>query len=311
MNRPEITIRTLQKDEWSAVAELIRISTNHWYMTKHNLEIFVGPDDATILFPQVYEALDPGCCLVAVDHTGRLLGSCFYHPRLTHVSLGIMNVHPEAFGRRIASRLLTQVIEFADSRQLPIRLVSSAGNLDSYSLYTRQGFTPRAIYQDMILPGEPASLPEVVLNAPHTFRSATHADLAAIAALEQQVSGIERTRDYQHFLAHPEQGWQLSVAQDDKQNIVGFLASIANPGSNMLGPGVMLTEDVAAALIRFALQRRPAWTPVMLVPAQAAQLVKTLYAWGAKNLELHLLQVRGECPSIRGIVMPTFMPETG
>ena len=95
------------------------------------------------LFPETYEALDPGCTLVA-EHprTGRLMGSCFHHPRETHVSLGIMNVHPAYFGMGVARRLLRAITDDADARGLPVRLVSSAFNLDSYSLYTRAGFVP-------------------------------------------------------------------------------------------------------------------------------------------------------------------------
>jgi len=51
--------------------------------------------------------------------------------------------------------------------------------------------------------------------------------------------------------------------------------------------------------------------PVFLVPAQAAGLVETLCRWGARNCELHLAQVRGDYRTPTGLVMPTFMPETG
>ena len=63
-----------------------------------------------------------------------------------------MNVHPNHFGRSVAGRLLRHIIEVADAKQQPLRLVSSAMNLDSFSLYTRAGFVPQAAYQDMILP---------------------------------------------------------------------------------------------------------------------------------------------------------------
>ena len=100
--------------------------------------IFTGDPAGTELFCSVYEALDPGCCLVAENtRTGRLAGSCFYHPRPTHVSLGIMNVHPNYFGQGVARRLLQAIIEIAAQQNKPLRLVSSAMNLNSFSLYTR------------------------------------------------------------------------------------------------------------------------------------------------------------------------------
>jgi hypothetical protein len=51
--------------------------------------------------------------------------------------------------------------------------------------------------------------------------------------------------------------------------------------------------------------------PVWLVPAHCQRRVKTMYAWGARNCELHFAQSRGLWTAPTGIVMPTFMPETG
>ena len=84
------------------------------------------PETAGIFF-DVYEDLDPGCCVVAeLQETGRIIGSCFYHPRPTHVSLGIMNAHPSYFGLGVARKLLDFICAFADDQQKPVRLVSSA-----------------------------------------------------------------------------------------------------------------------------------------------------------------------------------------
>ena len=54
---------------------------------------------------------------------GRIAGSCFYHPRDSHVGLGIMNAAPEFAGRGVAKALLTEILERAG--ELPVRLVSS------------------------------------------------------------------------------------------------------------------------------------------------------------------------------------------
>jgi ribosomal protein S18 acetylase RimI-like enzyme len=63
-----------------------------------------------------------------------------------------MNVHPNHFGRGAGSALLRFVTEFTDRGCYPaLRLISSAGNLDSFSLYNRAGFAPRAVFQDMVV----------------------------------------------------------------------------------------------------------------------------------------------------------------
>lgn len=49
-----------------------------------------------------------------------------------------------------SSRLLAKADELAGG--LPVRLLSSALNLDSYSLYQCGGFAPYVLYQDMVIP---------------------------------------------------------------------------------------------------------------------------------------------------------------
>src|SRR5580765_5925713 len=149
-------LRAMTDADRLAVAELICVSTNQWYERHGRSAIFPKGASTTAVFADVYEALDPGCCVVAEDPAnGRLVGSCFYHPRPTHVSLGIMNAHPDHAGRGIASALLRFITDFSDRERKPVRLVSSAINLDSFSLYNRAGFVPRCAYQDMYLPAAP------------------------------------------------------------------------------------------------------------------------------------------------------------
>lgn len=123
---------------------LIHSSTNQWYQENLNRGCFPDPDPLSCrIFPEIYEALDPGCCLIA-EIEGEIAGSCFYHPRETHVSLGIMNAAPKFSGQRVARTLLDEVISRAEGK--PVRLVSSALNLDPYFLYTRKGFTLHSLY---------------------------------------------------------------------------------------------------------------------------------------------------------------------
>jgi predicted N-acetyltransferase YhbS len=306
-------IRSLRPDEFDAVAELICASTNAWYQRNRGFEIFTAGPASCRLFPEVYEALDPGCCVVAEEAAaGRLVGSCFYHPRETHVSLGIMNVHPDFCGRGVASRLLRFITDFADREGKPTRLVSSAMNLDSFSLYSRAGFVPQATYADMQVP-----LAEAVKIAPpepngYRLRPATGADLAAIADLEQRLAHIRREKDYAFFVANRQGIWRTTVAEGPDGRIDGLLVSVAHAGSNMLGPGVMRDEAVAAALIADHLRHHAeaGRAPVSLIPLDRPGLVGQMYAWGAKNLEIHFAQVRGTYVPPTGVAMPTFMPET-
>ena len=71
------------------------------------------------------------------------------------------------------------------------------------------------------------------------------------------------------------------------------------------------TEDQAAALIHAELDGHRGRTPVLLVPVQCDSLVRQLYAWGARNCEMHVAQAYGDVPPLLGVTMPTFLPETG
>jgi len=308
------TLRPMKKDEWSQVANLIYLSTNAWYEKNLGHAIFTGGPEVCELFCQVYEDLDPNCCLVAVHKAnGMIIGSCFYHPRETHVSLGIMNVHPNYFGDGVASMLLERIIGFAEAQGLPVRLVSSALNLDSFSLYTRHGFTPVATYQDMTIevPKKGLTLdPDDELPLGRV-READLEDVSAMGAVEFAISGISRERDYCYFLENDAGIWDTLVYENEAGEVDGFLISINHPGCNMLGPGVARTPEQAAALIIAHLDRQRGNSPVFLVPVNQPELVSRMYALGAKNCELHFSQVRGDAQSIDGIVMPTFLPESG
>lgn len=309
---PSYTTRPMTIEDHDDVTALIYHSTNAWYQAHARPPIFTGDVSAANVFCEVYESLDPGCCVVAqCDETDALAGSCFYHPRPTHVSLGIMNVHPDHFGGGIARKLLDFIVALAEKDDKPVRLVSSALNLDSFSLYNRAGFVPRMAFQDMYLEvpedGIQRGTPPDRLDR---VREATISDLDAIVALEEELHHISRPGDYRHFLENESGLWHLSVIENSSGGIDGFLASVFHPGSNMLGPGAMRTEEAAAALIYYELQHHAGRTPVWLVPVEANALVQKLYRWGARNCELHFSQVRGKWTKPEGIVMPTFMPET-
>jgi GNAT superfamily N-acetyltransferase len=304
-------LRSLRQGEFDAVADLICRSTNVWYLKNRGFEVFAAGPQSCRLFPETYEALDPGCCVVAPDRdSGRLMGSCFYHPRATHVSLGIMNVHPDFFGQGVASRLLKFITDLADRDGKPIRLVSSAMNLDSFSLYSRAGFVPRASFVDMQIQVPPEGFNRDVPNL-EWVRHASIVDLPAIVRLEKRLTGIKREKDFRFFIENKQGIWNALVHHDNAGRVNGFLCSVNHPGSNMLGPGFMQNEEAALALIATQLHHSPGRAPVFLIPLDQPNLVKTMYAWGAKNLELHFAQVRGQSKPFNGITMPTFMPETG
>ena len=206
--------------------------------------------------------------------------------------------------------MLQYVCDVADRQGKPVRLVSSAMNLDSFSLYTRAGFTARAIFHDMTVKVLPEGF-NFACEGSSRVRPARPQDAAAMAELEWEVSHIRRDNDWVRLIENRLGCWHTSVIDRPGGGIDGFLVSIQHPASNMLGPGVMRTQADAAALILAELNVQRGRSPVWLVPASCGQLIQQLYSWGMRNCEIHLFQARGQAEPFNGVVMPTFIPETG
>ena len=79
----------------------------------------------------------------------------------------------------------------------------------------------------------------------------------------------------------------------------------------MLGPGVTREESQAVALIHTELNQHKGRSPILLVPVNCGELVAQLYQWGGRNTEMHGAQSFGPATDANGVVMPTFLPETG
>jgi GNAT superfamily N-acetyltransferase len=308
----ELELRAMTPADATEVAELIYASINVWYRDNGHPEIrFQGDPSVTEVYFETYEALAPGANVVAVNPaSGRIMGSCFFHPRPTHVGLGIMNVHPNYFGAGVGKALLVHVCDFTDSNDYrALRLTSSALNLDSFALYNRAGFVPRLAYQDMWV-----AVPEGGLGASppgrDRVRVASPADAAAMEALELEISGVSRGPDYAHTIENAQGFWDTAVIEGPSGDIDGYLISSGHAAMNIMGPLVARTEEDAIALLSHALDLYGGRAPLALVPVERRKIVDQMYAWGARNSELHFCQVRGEFQPFRGVSMPTFMLET-
>jgi len=304
-------IRTIKPEDRSELADLIYISLNYFSETHGRPPAFTGGPKAADSFYEVYSRLDPGCAVIAEDtDTGRMMGSCFYHPRKHHVSLGIMNVHPNYFRMGAARALLEWIINFTETGGYPaLRLTQSALNLDSYSLYTRAGFVPRWAFQDMFLQVPPDGISSKPPGLDRV-RDMTLNDIGGMAELEMEVSGITREQDYRYAIENPSGLLHSTVYEGPGGRIDGYMIS-SGSALNNLGPCVARSEQEAAALIVHELDHYRGRSPVFLVPVECHNLVRQMYDLGARNCELHFCQVRGRFQPFRGISMPSFLPETG
>ncbi len=293
------------------MAELIHCSLVDWY--GKNLgqgSRFGGRAEPFLLFPRVYRELDPGEGLGAYSRDGELLGVCFVHPRPTHFSVGIVATAPSAVGRGVARALLAPVLERAGQEGKPVRLVSSLFSLDSYSLYTRMGFRPGAIYQDLQFDVPQNGLGGPMPSAAGRVRVARGEEAGRIALFEQGLRGILREKDWSFFLKNQVFECRVWILEDASGEILGVLVSGEHPDWGMLGPGCAREAETALAMVWRALDERRGRRTVLLVPARESDLVRRLYGWGGRNIELHVAQVRGTEFDEAGLGFPTFLPET-
>lgn len=292
------------------IAQLLHRALVHWYESRLGQGARFGdsPDPFT-LFPEVYEALDPGECVTARTDSGEIVGVCFSHERDTHVSVGIVATSPDVGGRGIAKKMMSLVLEKAKRLGKPARLVSSLLNLDSFSLYTRLGFVPGAIFQDLLITVPDTGVAATAPAGIERVREAVLADAPRIADFEQSQQGIRREKDFAFFMRNEVGAWRVLVSEIDG-DVNGFLGMSVHPSFTIIGPGVGADEGIAIALLWKALDGLRGKTLVFLVPCAASTLVRTAYAWGARNVELHVAQSAAPVAGAKGIVFPTFMPET-
>lgn len=305
-------LSTITEEDFSAVATLLHASLVNWYESKLRQGYRFGESaEPFVLFPEVYEALDPGEAIAARDkESGEIIGVCFVHPRETHDAVGIVATAPQAGARGVARAMMEEALRRAEVRGKPVRLVSSLLNLDSFSLYTKLGFVPRTIFQDLMFTVPAEGLTVAAPQGVDKVRVAGRDEAGRLADFEASQQGIRREKDYRFFLQNEVGDWKVLVSEDAGGAINGVLVVSLNAAMPMLGPGVASNETSALSLLWVALSELKGKTYVVLAPAAAAGLIKTLYGWGARNIELHVAQAYGDTPEGKGIVFPSFLPES-
>jgi len=307
----EITLREMKPSDKYEGSELICLSHNTWYQLHAMSAPFGNIPASAEFFVELYGALDGSHGVVAENSTtGRLAGLCFYQVRSTHVSVAMMSVHPNYFQRGVGKALLKYITDMADKQKKPVRLVSSTLNVDSFSLYSRAGFIPRYVYQDVLtqVPNEGLTVPAL---EPKNIRNAHASDIPGIVKLEYEINGMQREPDFQYLIDSEHSLWHASVIEGEAGSIEGFLASCEHPDIRMLGPSIARTEEQLLSLIMAELNTYRGHAVLQLVPAVCREIVHSLYTFGGRNIEMHLLQIRGAYTPLAGIYTPTYMFESG
>jgi GNAT superfamily N-acetyltransferase len=308
-----LLLRPLESRDIINYTDMLYGSFNKWYWEHGWGKDYFGckPQDTSIFY-DIYNDLSPGRSIAVFDDkSGSLMGACFYHPREYHVSLGIMCVHPGYWGKGAGRAMVDHILNFTrENSYKACRLVGSALNMNSFSLYNRSGFVPRASYNDMVINVSSDTL-KMRVTGEERVRKAVIEDVAMIGELEMAVSGIKRGIDYRYAVDNPRKILHLSVYENSQGAVDGFMILVKHSALNMLGPCVARSEEIALSLISKELERFSGTWVLMLIPMEKRRMVEQAYKWGAINVETHLKQVWGEFQPFKGVNMPSFLPETG
>ena len=205
-------IKRVSTDDSNEVAEVIYRSLNDWYRIHRGIESFAPSRESMLIFPRVYESLDPGCCVAAVDpENGRIAAISFFIRARPHISLGIADAHPDYWGKGRPAPFSTKPSVLPARRNSPSVLSRSAMNFESFNLYNSRGFVPFAFFQDMTV-----KVPEggFDVNPPAgvELANATLDDVDEMAELEYRLCGIRRDSDLRYFVENREGIWAMSLA---------------------------------------------------------------------------------------------------
>lgn len=304
-------LSSLHADQHDEVAALLHRSLVNWYETRLGEGHRFGANPTGFrIFPELYAALDPDEAICAKDANGKIRGVCFVHSRETHVSIGVVAVDPDFSGRGLARQMMQIAINRGRMQRKPVRLVSSLMNLDSFSLYTRLGFVPGNLFQDIEIFVSDTGLPQPPPQGVDKIRLASSVEAGRLADLEFNLQRIRREKDYAFFLNSTSGDWQVWVHENEAAELCGFMVSSQNPDWNMIGPGSAVNAQVAQALVWKSLDHRRGKSTVVLAPCSATSLITALYTWGGRNVELHVAQSTEPFEATTGVTFPSFLPES-
>lgn len=220
----------------------------------------------------------------AIENDGRLVGTALWWPYgPNHASTGMIIVADEAQRQGIGARLMAALLADAAGRTIILN-----STREGKALYTRLGFTPYgAVHQHQaVLEGTPAT------GASAPLRAATSDDRAALLALDQAASGMDRTAMLDAICAIAE---VLVVTQDDR--ITGY-ACVRRWGRGVvIGPVVAHDAADAQALIA-ALGARHVGDFVRVDVTEASGLSPWLEAIGLPQVGKVISMSLGESPRV-------------
>lgn len=282
------------------IAEVGRIGVEAFndLMARHNRPPLYPDPQVGPLAATAYLTTDPEGSFVALDGK-RVVGSIFCRRRGDTVSVGPATVAPGDQGRGIGRSLLQKVIDLEPGAR-SMRIMQDSLNLSSFELLVRLGYS---LGEEVAMLALPAGFRDDRESDPDV-RAATHDDLAAVLAMDQELVGSDRRKDFEFLRRF---GKVLVLHHGGR--LRGYIARMPTPGRTMLGPGG--GEDSAALLrLVFHAVAETLGELSLLLPARSGETVGPLLDAGFHLVGLTNLMFRGEWRPPGGAWAWSLFPES-
>ncbi|HEX8912492.1 MAG TPA: GNAT family N-acetyltransferase, partial [Humisphaera sp.] len=281
-----LTLRPGRPGDADALADICYTAFATLNARHHFPPDFTNRDVATGLM--VFLLGNPNAFSVVAEQGGRIVGSNFLWTGDPIAGVGPITVAHEAqggVGRRLMEAVLARAAEIG---QPNVRLVQSAFNLTSMSLYTKLGFDVREPLACM------NGKPPAVAFPGYAVRPATPEDAAACADLCRRVHGHDRTGDLMGGVA---QG--LAKVVEHGGRIVAYTSDLG-----FFGHTVAIDNAGLMALIGGAGKINGSG---FLLPSRNGEVFRWCLANGLRVVQPLTLMSRGLYNEPRGAFLPSIL----
>ncbi len=222
----------------------------------------------------------------------RLLACNFGDERDEVVGVGPVAVAVDQQGRGFGRRVMESLLERADERGFPsIRLIQSAYNMQSFSLYHKLGFNVTEALA--LVQGRPpaGTSPE------GTTRDYRAADIDACDRLHRDVMGYGRRNDLEAMAR-----FAPPVVVERDGAVAGYLTRF--PGEEVIVTHGVARDEQALRDLVIGTARAASEQLVLFIPVSHAATLRWAMANGFRLRELNTYMVRGEYAPPSGAWIP-------
>ncbi|MBI2204544.1 MAG: GNAT family N-acetyltransferase [Candidatus Rokubacteria bacterium] len=188
----DLTLRPFVADDLGTTAHVVYEAFRD-VAVRHGFPPVFSSLSGAVNVLKLFEAF-PVIAGTVAEHGGRVVGAVFLDEGDPIRAVGLVAVDPQAQARGVGRRLMTWALDRAAGAR-GVRLVQEAYNAAAMSLYASLGFEVKEPLARLV--GHPAPI-----AAHGRVRPLTLDDLAACAALNQTIHGIDRSADLRDGITH-------------------------------------------------------------------------------------------------------------